>query len=93
MTHMEKRSEHFRFFVAPSSTKASAIMLNDKRYDHIKVGERVEVCPETTRFSREIAHRISQDGGCALYIDYGQDRILNDSLRVGLTLSSYFIKK
>ncbi|KAJ3327974.1 hypothetical protein HDU76_010814 [Blyttiomyces sp. JEL0837] len=72
---------NFRFVRSPGPTKASVAMLNDKRYDSIEPGFRVEVCPEGYAVAYEIAKRMKADGGAALIADYGKNVILGDSLR------------
>lgn len=75
-------SLHFRYVLAPKPTAASTMLMATERYKGFKVGDRVEVSPETYRVGNELAKRINADGGTALIIDYGYDRILNNSLRV-----------
>lgn len=57
-------------------------MLHDSRYESFQIGDRIEVSPESWGYARQISERINEQGGCGLVIDYGQNRILGDSLRV-----------
>lgn len=74
---------HFRYALAPDQTPATAALsLSLDRYKAFKPGDRIEVSPETYRYANELAKRIHARGGTALIIDYGQDSIPSNSLRV-----------
>ncbi|KAJ3298151.1 hypothetical protein HK104_011144 [Borealophlyctis nickersoniae] len=74
---------NFRYVLAPASTKASATLgiASDPRYSHCKVGDRIEVSPDSYSVMTRLAKRINEDGGAALVVDYGRDEILGSSLR------------
>lgn len=44
--------------------------------------EHVEVCPQAMKVTAEIAKRVGEDGGGALIVDYGDDKLVSDSLQV-----------
>lgn len=44
--------------------------------------EHIEVCPKAMDLTHQIAKRVSSDGGGALIIDYGENKIISDSLQV-----------
>jgi NADH dehydrogenase [ubiquinone] 1 alpha subcomplex assembly factor 7 len=43
----------------------------------------IEVCPGAIDVAKELSERIGADGGGALLIDYGDDKLAGDSLQVG----------
>jgi SAM-dependent MidA family methyltransferase len=45
------------------------------------VGERIEISPETQRYTRLILDKMDKDSAC-LVVDYGNDHPSTDSLRV-----------
>ena len=53
----------------------------DHRLDDTKDGDLVELCPAATAISAQIAQHIAQNGGAALFIDYGDWRSLGDTLQ------------
>jgi SAM-dependent MidA family methyltransferase len=53
--------------------------------ENAKLGTRIEISPETQRYSYEILSRMGK-GSCWLCIDYGQMGPSSDSLRVNLRL-------
>ncbi|KAJ3091129.1 NADH dehydrogenase [ubiquinone] complex I, assembly factor 7 [Quaeritorhiza haematococci] len=56
-------------------------MLRDERFKDSKVGDRVEISPESTAIARQMGERIKNSGGTALIVDYGEDHVPTDSLR------------
>lgn len=81
----ESPSEPFRYVLSPRPTPASKLYLG-KRLQWASEEEKaclehVEVCPESFRYAGSISRRVSEDGGAALIIDYGDDKIITDSLQ------------
>ncbi|KAG6556522.1 hypothetical protein Mapa_001848 [Marchantia paleacea] len=81
----ESPCEPFRYVLSPRPTPASKLYLS-KRLQWASEEEKsnlehVEVCPESFRYTGSISRRISEDGGAALIIDYGDDKIITDSLQ------------
>ncbi|KAL2636320.1 hypothetical protein R1flu_007799 [Riccia fluitans] len=81
----ESPGEPFRFVLSPRPTTASRRYLT-KRLSWATEEEKanldhVEVCPLSFKYTSTIAKRISEDGGGALIIDYGDDGIIKDSLQ------------
>ncbi|KAJ3043780.1 NADH dehydrogenase [ubiquinone] complex I, assembly factor 7 [Rhizophlyctis rosea] len=76
-------TKNFQFVVAPGTSNASEILYLeiDPRYKDYKVGDRVEVCPESWKFTNLLAKRIHADGGAGLIVDYGSVDIPADTLR------------
>ena len=50
----------------------------------MKDGDRVEISPDSYGVMAKIANYLDRNGGCGLAIDYGQDYIQGDTLRVSL---------
>lgn len=74
-----------RFVLSPEPTAASKLYLA-KRFKWASLEEKeslnhAEVCPQALKLTREIAKRVGEDGGGALIIDYGEDKIVSDSLQ------------
>lgn len=74
--------------LSPSPTTASNLYLA-KRFKWASLEEKaslnqVEVCPQALKLTHEIAKRVGEDGGGALIIDYGEDKLIADSLQVKL---------
>ncbi|KAI5071115.1 hypothetical protein GOP47_0013366 [Adiantum capillus-veneris] len=74
-----------RFVLSPGPTAASTLYLA-KRFKWAPLEEKeslnhAEVCPQALKVTHEIAKRVGQDGGGALIIDYGEDKIVSDSLQ------------
>ena len=75
-----------RFVLSPTPTTASKLYLT-KRFKWASLQEKaelnqVEVCPQAMTMAHEIAKRVGKDGGGALVIDYGEDKMISDSLQV-----------
>ncbi|KAL3677532.1 hypothetical protein R1sor_027480 [Riccia sorocarpa] len=77
--------EPFRFVLSPRPTAASRLYLSKRlswaTEDEKADLEHVEVCPQSIKYTSMIAKRISEEGGGALIIDYGDDGIVKDSLQ------------
>lgn len=77
------RKYNFRLVVSPSSTTASKAYIEDnERFSHYKVGDRVELSPDSWRLGNQMAQMVDKNGGAGLVIDYGQDYTQGDTLRV-----------
>ncbi|KAK5668932.1 hypothetical protein QVD99_004706 [Batrachochytrium dendrobatidis] len=75
---------NFRFICAPSATKASVALMQPTvtdRFANVQIGERIELAPDVVGVSKAIAERVANDGGIALFVDYGRDHVIDDSLR------------
>lgn len=59
----------------------STYMLDDRFKDY-KEGERVDISPDCWGIMDKIAKYLGRNGGTGLAIDYGQDYIQGDTLRV-----------
>lgn len=79
---------HFRYVVAPTPTPASRALvlssyLNDadpalfQREDH----KTIEVSPSALATVDDVARRVAKTTGAALFIDYGKNTCLGDTLR------------
>lgn len=74
-----------RFVLSPEPTPASKMYLA-KRFKWAMLEEKVEldqveVCPQALKITQEIGKRVGKDGGGALVIDYGEDKLISDSLQ------------
>ncbi|PWA73013.1 S-adenosyl-L-methionine-dependent methyltransferase MidA [Artemisia annua] len=74
----------FRFCVvlSPQPRPATLYLLKRCKTEELKKLEHVEFCLKAMDLTQSIAKRISSDGGGALIIDYGLDRIVSDSLQI-----------
>ncbi|CAI7740001.1 unnamed protein product, partial [Closterium sp. NIES-54] len=75
----------FRFVLSPGPTAASTLCLLP-RMQWAPLEERaaavhVEVCPIAVKIALQITERVARDGGAALIVDYGEDRLISDSLQ------------
>lgn len=81
-------SQGLRFVLSPQPTTASKLHLTRRmRWASLQEKadiEHVEVCPQAMKVTAEIAKRVGEDGGGALIVDYGDDKIVSDSLQVCL---------
>ncbi|CAG8802767.1 12732_t:CDS:2, partial [Racocetra fulgida] len=50
-------------------------------YKKFKIGDRIEISPDSMKISKQIAKHIKDNGGASLIIDYGQDFIQGNTLR------------
>ena len=83
-----------RFVLAPGQTPASAAytsLLPQVTYDRGSDGEWCEICPEGLVLSKELASRVTKDGGAALIADYGEQKITKNTLRVSGSYSCSFL--
>lgn len=78
------KSEHnFRIVKSPNPTAMTKTFLSDKRFaTDFKDGDRVDVSPDCWGVMEKIAQYLDRNGGSGLAIDYGQDYIQGDTLRV-----------
>eukprot|EP00271_Cylindrocystis_brebissonii_P021623 TRINITY_DN7845_c0_g1_i1.p1 TRINITY_DN7845_c0_g1~~TRINITY_DN7845_c0_g1_i1.p1 ORF type:complete len:416 (-),score=100.03 TRINITY_DN7845_c0_g1_i1:273-1520(-) len=78
-------TRHLRFVLSPAATAASTLYLPRRlkwaSQEEQAQARQVEVCPWGMRLAVEIAKRVGEDGGGALVIDYGEDRLIEDSLQ------------
>lgn len=56
--------------------------LSDDKFKDYKPGDRVEVSPDCWGIMDKIAKYMDRNGGTGLAIDYGQNYIQGDTLRV-----------
>ena len=69
--------------LSPTPTTASkAYMDENPLYAEHKVGDRVELSPDTWYTGQSLADLMSRGGGTGLVIDYGQDYAQGDTIRV-----------
>lgn len=79
-------SQGLRFVLSPGPTAASKLFLT-RRMKWASLQEKaeiehVEVCPQAMKVTADIAKRVGGDGGGALIVDYGDSKIVSDSLQV-----------
>ncbi|KAF0381415.1 DUF185-domain-containing protein [Gigaspora margarita] len=72
---------NFRLIVASVPTKASIALTGSLAYRMFKIGDRIEISPDSMEISKQIANHIKSNGGASLIIDYGQDFIQGNTLR------------
>lgn len=73
----------FRFVTSPGETPASSMLLSKKEHhkDDFGIGSTIEVGASACALVQDCATRISELGGAALFIDYGDDFAPTDSFR------------
>ena len=75
----------FRFVTSPGDTPASSMLLSKKKQQAEKedfgIGSTIEVGASACALVQDCATRISELGGAALFIDYGDDFAPTDSFR------------
>ncbi|CAG8717445.1 4372_t:CDS:2, partial [Scutellospora calospora] len=74
-------SYNFRLIMASDPTKASIALTKSSEFEKFKIGDRIEISPESMKISKQIAKHIKDNGGASLIIDYGQDYIQGNTLR------------
>ncbi|CAI5995713.1 unnamed protein product [Closterium sp. NIES-65] len=76
----------FRFILSPGPTAASTLCLLPRMHwaplEERAAAAHVEVCPIAVKIALQITERVARDGGAALIVDYGEDRLISDSLQV-----------
>ena len=63
-------------------TLATKALISQLQVPTPSIGDTIEICPEAWRISLQLANLISKNSGACLFVDYGEDYILRDSLRV-----------
>ncbi|GJP51710.1 hypothetical protein CLOM_g10859 [Closterium sp. NIES-68] len=75
----------FRFVLSPGPTAACTLCLLPRMQwaplEERGAAEHVEVCPVAVKIALQITERVARDGGAALIVDYGEDRLISDSLQ------------
>jgi NADH dehydrogenase [ubiquinone] 1 alpha subcomplex assembly factor 7 len=72
---------HFEMVLSPSETIASRALIGPEMRRLSPIGTRVEICPEALAVAETVAHQLDKHGGAALFIDYGENETLGESLR------------
>jgi len=80
-TNKTKR-DPFKFVLSPGPTVASTALVPQLNLPNPKVGDTLEISPEVWNYSLKLADLIGKAGGACLMIDYGEDHVLRDSVRV-----------
>ena len=73
------RSSQLRFVLAPGPTLASQTLVPQGT-----LWDQIEVCPQGGAIVEHMSEAISEQGGCALIVDYGEDHSKRHTLRVCL---------
>ncbi|XP_015879377.1 uncharacterized protein LOC107415552 isoform X2 [Ziziphus jujuba] len=84
MVDLEEDSSTFRFVLSPQPTPAILYLMKRCKWaatEEIAKLDQIEVCPKAMELTQTIAKRISSDGGGALIIDYGLNKVVSDSLQ------------
>lgn len=74
---------YFRYVLAPTTTPASAALAHSSYLkDYVADSDdNLEVSPSALAIVDDVARRIAVSRGAALFVDYGKDTCLGDSLR------------
>jgi NADH dehydrogenase [ubiquinone] 1 alpha subcomplex assembly factor 7 len=65
-------------------TIAGKFYMKDDKYPGYKEGDRIEISPDSWGVAENMAKLVARHGGAGLMIDYGQDHVQGDTLRVNL---------
>ena len=71
------RSSQLRFVLAPGATVASQTLVPQGTS-----WNQIEVCPQGGAIVEHMSEAIAEHGGCALFVDYGEDGSKRHTLRV-----------
>ncbi|KAI4366664.1 hypothetical protein MLD38_022511 [Melastoma candidum] len=74
----------FRFVLSPHPTPATLYLMKRFKWaagEEVSELNHVEICPEAIDLTQAIAKRVGSDGGGALIIDYGLNKLVSDSLQ------------
>ncbi|KAI8093839.1 S-adenosyl-L-methionine-dependent methyltransferase [Halteromyces radiatus] len=72
---------NFRLVRSPADTMAGKFYMKDETYTSYKVGDRIEISPDSWTMATQMAKLVNTHGGSGLLIDYGQDYAQGDTLR------------
>jgi SAM-dependent MidA family methyltransferase len=72
----------FRFVKSSGATSPMRILKLETRYEGVKVGDSIEIAPESLRIARHFANLISRSGGMFVTVDYGSFDNPGNTLRV-----------
>lgn len=78
-------SPRLKAVLSPEPSPVSSLLgMSSQRFLKLPIGTRIEVSPSSFKISRRIGELIagSSAGGSALVIDYGGDKVFNNSFRV-----------
>jgi NADH dehydrogenase [ubiquinone] 1 alpha subcomplex assembly factor 7 len=78
----EDSEYNFKIIKSPKSTAMTSTYLIEDKFKDYKEGERVDISPDCMGVMDKIAKYLDRNGGAGLAIDYGQDYIQGDTLRV-----------
>ncbi|KAG1084989.1 hypothetical protein G6F42_021568 [Rhizopus arrhizus] len=82
MDDTEESEHNFRIVKSPNQAAMTPTLLSDKKFETFKDGDRVDVSPDCWSVMDKMARYLSKNGGTGLAIDYGQDYVQGDTLRV-----------
>ncbi|KAF7424518.1 hypothetical protein PC9H_009825 [Pleurotus ostreatus] len=77
-------SPRLKAVLSPEPSPVSSLLgMSSQRFSKLPIGTRIEVSPSSFKISRRIGELIagSSAGGSALVIDYGEDKVFNNSFR------------
>jgi SAM-dependent MidA family methyltransferase len=80
--NIENSEHNFRIVKSPNQAAMTATLLSDKKFESYKDGDRVDISPDCWGIMDKIAKYLDKNGGTGLAIDYGQDYVQGDTLRV-----------
>lgn len=79
---------------SPIPTAMTKTFLSDKKFaTEFKEGDRIDISPDSWGVMDKMAKYLDRNGGTGLAIDYGQDYIQGDTLRVCTLFFVYREKK
>lgn len=80
--NIENSEHNFRIVKSPNQAAMTATLLSDKKSESFNDGDRVDISPDCWGIMDKIAKYLNKNGGTGLAIDYGQDYVQGDTLRV-----------
>jgi SAM-dependent MidA family methyltransferase len=68
--------------LSPDPTEESTKLTSSPQYTKFNIGDCIEISSDSWKITQKISNQISKFGGAALIIDYGEDYIQDNTLRV-----------
>lgn len=67
----------------PHPSQVSAVFVDSRaEFARLPTGSRIEISPEGWNVMQHVTQHIGEHGGAALVVDYGEDYVQGDTLRV-----------
>ena len=81
-THSTAEEERLGCILSPCPTPSSTVLgFSSPRFEKLAIGTRIEVSPLAFKIARRVGELVGE-GGAALIMDYGGEKVFGDSFRV-----------